>query len=769
MFLLLAALPPATPARAAPLCFPEAGPDITHCIDGRIREFWEQQGGLPVFGYPISPAIQQQSEAGPITVQWFERNRLELHPQNAPPYDVLLGRLGADALQEQDQLPAVSEEPRDGCRYFAATGRNVCQPFLQAWQSYGLELGDPGISEAESLGLFGLPLTPPQTMVLSDGQPRTVQWFERARFEDHGQQGVLLGLLGRELVDGSYTPPQVAAPPSAPPAAAPPPDVHVSVARQEGVPQEPGGFIRVSGSELVRFGHPVRIKGVNYYPQHRPWKAMWDHWDAVQMEQELRLARDTLGVNAIRVLLPYDTRGNGNVDEMLIRMVSETLQIAGDLDMRVIITLFDFHDHFPAAGTREEQRHIRYLERLIGNFAGDERIMAWDLHNEPDHYDTWKNGGAPEVLDWLGRMADQVHRLAPNHLVTVGMGQYNNLYQPGPDGRRVVDYSDVVSVHIYNPPDTQRQLEEVRRHTSKPILLQEFGWPSGPPCVIAEYNEAQQNAVYQEILQGAEGRVAGIFSWTLRDYDAGPTMRWDNREEYYGLFRPDGSLKPAAQHFAAYAASPLPSITRTNWPLTREHHHLEGEKSPKLVPESGHYVKDWFRAAWNELGGIGSFGVPLSEAYIRPSDGRVVQHFAAATLAYHPEAEYEPDFHLLPDVARTMRMIRPEPIGRTYTEGRTFPPQPPVTPGPNAVLVPETGYAIQGRFLDFYYNFMGEWRLGKPISPEVVENVGGVDVTMQYFENGRLDFNPQYNIVQVGQIGNALWAQQCHALGQPVP
>jgi hypothetical protein len=29
-----------------------------------------------------------------------------------------------------------------------------------------------------------------------------VQWFERARFEDHGSDGVLLGLLGNELVSG---------------------------------------------------------------------------------------------------------------------------------------------------------------------------------------------------------------------------------------------------------------------------------------------------------------------------------------------------------------------------------------------------------------------------------------------------------------------------------------------------------------------------------------------------------------------------------------
>jgi hypothetical protein len=29
-------------------CFPETG----QCISGRIREYWEQNGGLPVFGFP---------------------------------------------------------------------------------------------------------------------------------------------------------------------------------------------------------------------------------------------------------------------------------------------------------------------------------------------------------------------------------------------------------------------------------------------------------------------------------------------------------------------------------------------------------------------------------------------------------------------------------------------------------------------------------------------------------------------------------------------
>ncbi len=85
------------PARAAARCFPETG----QCIDGRIREFWEQNGGLPVFGFPVAPQREEQVEGRPVQVQWFERNRLELHPENARPYDVLLGRLGVDRLNQQ--------------------------------------------------------------------------------------------------------------------------------------------------------------------------------------------------------------------------------------------------------------------------------------------------------------------------------------------------------------------------------------------------------------------------------------------------------------------------------------------------------------------------------------------------------------------------------------------------------------------------------------------------------------------------------------------
>ncbi len=103
--------PRLVPARAAARCFPETG----QCIDGRIREFWEQNGGLPVFGFPVAPQREEQVEGRPVQVQWFERNRLELHPENPRPYDVLLGRLGADRLAPAGpRLVPVPQRPAAG-------------------------------------------------------------------------------------------------------------------------------------------------------------------------------------------------------------------------------------------------------------------------------------------------------------------------------------------------------------------------------------------------------------------------------------------------------------------------------------------------------------------------------------------------------------------------------------------------------------------------------------------------------------------------------
>ncbi|HEU5086511.1 MAG TPA: hypothetical protein VFT99_03660, partial [Roseiflexaceae bacterium] len=190
------------PQPAGQRCFVETG----FCISGRIREYWQQNGGLPVFGYPIGPQMPLAVEGRTVTGQWFERNRLELHPENSKPYDVLLGRLGADALETRkiDWRSYPQADPKSA-HYFAATGQAIAPEFWKYWSSHGLEFdGRRGTSFNESLALFGMPLSPPiMETSRTDGGTYLTQYFERARFEYHPENAgtpyvVLLGLLGSE-------------------------------------------------------------------------------------------------------------------------------------------------------------------------------------------------------------------------------------------------------------------------------------------------------------------------------------------------------------------------------------------------------------------------------------------------------------------------------------------------------------------------------------------------------------------------------------------
>jgi hypothetical protein len=187
------------PETRLPLTFPQTG----FSLRGIFLSFWTSNGGLPVFGYPIEDARQTNGQA----YQWLERNRLEYHPENAAPYKVLLGLLGSEALKRQGldwgSLPRLSSAPA-GCRYFSETGHTLCGEFLTYWQNHGLEFDNsPAKSYAESLALFGFPITEPKMEQNSSGDTVLTQWFERARLELHPanpqEYRVLLGRIGAEL------------------------------------------------------------------------------------------------------------------------------------------------------------------------------------------------------------------------------------------------------------------------------------------------------------------------------------------------------------------------------------------------------------------------------------------------------------------------------------------------------------------------------------------------------------------------------------------
>jgi lysophospholipase L1-like esterase len=164
--------------------FPETG----KCVNEPFLSYWNAHGQLPINGYPISDAFSEKLEDGKTyTVQYFERVRMELHPENQPPYNVLLGQFGRK-IHPAD--PPVTAKP--GGRFFNETGHNLAGDFLNYWLSNG------------GLAQFGYPISEEFTETLEDGKPYVVQYFERARFEHHPENKapytVLLGQFGRRIL-----------------------------------------------------------------------------------------------------------------------------------------------------------------------------------------------------------------------------------------------------------------------------------------------------------------------------------------------------------------------------------------------------------------------------------------------------------------------------------------------------------------------------------------------------------------------------------------
>jgi hypothetical protein len=199
-----AVMPYVDPADHAFTYFTETG----HFLSWGFKGYWERHGGLPVFGYPLTEEyLEQNGDTGQFYVtQYFERQRFEWHPENTDtPYEVLLGRLGAELLlahgRNWTEFP--SADP-SAPHYIPATGHAIAPEFWDYWSSHGLDLGDPSVSFRESLALFGYPLSEPMTETNADGDTVLTQYFERAVFEYHPQNQdpykILLRRLGADVL-----------------------------------------------------------------------------------------------------------------------------------------------------------------------------------------------------------------------------------------------------------------------------------------------------------------------------------------------------------------------------------------------------------------------------------------------------------------------------------------------------------------------------------------------------------------------------------------
>jgi hypothetical protein len=140
-------------------------------------------GGLEIFGYPISrPFISQDG----ILVQYFQKARLEWHPDNPEPYKVQLGLLGEELGYRKPKTGPVRSVSLRRV-YFEETEHAVAYMFLDYFRDHG------------GIDIFGYPIT---DMYLEDRQ--VVQYFQRLKLIwNVGAQGpkMTVGDLGELYIE----------------------------------------------------------------------------------------------------------------------------------------------------------------------------------------------------------------------------------------------------------------------------------------------------------------------------------------------------------------------------------------------------------------------------------------------------------------------------------------------------------------------------------------------------------------------------------------
>jgi endo-1,4-beta-mannosidase len=327
-------------------------------------------------------------------------------------------------------------------------------------------------------------------------------------------------------------------------------------------PAPPLPLVAAEGARLVAGGRPFEVRGVNFVrisnaDETRCWMFQFGAdprcpWEPQAIEADLDRYR-ALGVNTVRVFLNYYVFG-GNDDPAYdpaaaLAHLDAFVRAANERGMYVLpVLLIEYpQDRFgPQHLERALALHVRPVVTLL---AGRPGVLAWDLFNEPDIGSPvdercwdWDNADFPlcfplaqERMRFVRALRDEVRRLDPTRLLTVGLAFAKSYFEPKEAELRVADMVDFYSFHYYDdepqnsgryrqhwhygqglPHDLRRAIAELHAlGLAKPVVVTELGFPTGEGArrTIAELHRDTRIA-----LQAArEENAAGVVLWSFQD------------------------------------------------------------------------------------------------------------------------------------------------------------------------------------------------------------------------------------------------------------
>jgi hypothetical protein len=508
--------------------YPQTGVTLA----GEFVPFYDQNGGLAQFGYPIS---QARIENGYL-VQWTERQRLEHHPEHAGTrFEVLLGLLGREltdgydgprfqALGDNGESSLQQLQPVGGL-LFGETGHFVAEDFFEYWQANG------------AVPVFGYPISNEFT----SGGLR-VQWFERARFERHPENPehtrILLGHLGREALKSRELPLYSLDVHST---AAPDSDLQIGLS-QGGESENPGFFENIRDEGAALGPALVRLDNIlNYY-------------NIVRRGPDGKLAYDWLYFD--RVL---DSLAAMNKEPLIcLSYMPELLSSTGDSRVK------------PPRDYAEWSELVRATVHHV-NVERKQGVRYWEVWNEPDQWSFWQ-APYPEYFRLYDAAADAA-RLADPTVKIGGPGLSRFLpshldeflaHQASRGASAAIDF---ISWHSYG-----FTADEIASNIRKAREIMERYPTLNPQIFITEFNVIQGGADdtsfmgRTDTVDGAIGfltslegmqreRLDRALFFELKD-GPGPRSYWGR----WGILTFDGKPKPVYHAIRAYLNRPAGAL-----------------------------------------------------------------------------------------------------------------------------------------------------------------------------------------------------------------
>lgn len=316
------------------------------------------------------------------------------------------------------------------------------------------------------------------------------------------------------------------------------------------------------------------LTGANFIPadainELEMWQAAT--FDPAEIDRELGWAQREYRMNTMRVFL-HDLAWKQDPEGFKLR-IGQFLAIAARHNIKPVFVLFDScwdpnpkigPQHAPVPGVhnsgwvrspsraalldpREEPRLRAYVEDVVGSFANDPRVLAWDVWNEPDNL---AGGDYPEaerareevwVAELLPRVFAWARRRHPMQPLTSGVWKGDD-WSPSARlsavARTQLGQSDLISFHDYGWPEQFEARVRQLKSWHRPLLCTEWMARSAGSTVDTVLPIGRRENVGMINWGFVQGKIQTWYPWESWDhpYTQKPPTIW-----FHDLVKPDGT------------------------------------------------------------------------------------------------------------------------------------------------------------------------------------------------------------------------------------